>query len=161
MTLTNPYSPIIVAGETYPTWRPETECSTCVRVTMGPDAAAVFMANLGQHFPGKTEDGTDVLWLISTVHIVPEGAEVILLPQTAVPNPGKRIQVSLPMAAGTVATQEMAKSLEGQWLTILLAGRHVLTQVIQADTVPDGRHVDLLLESDDWPGLVIHIPEVS
>ncbi len=157
-TLTNPPSPIIVGGETYQ-WRPEGD-SGSVRITTDADAALVFLANLGEVFPGQDEAGANVLWTISTVHPVPEGADVILTPNHSIPGANTRIQLAVPLGEGSVVTETAVKGLEGQWLTILIGGQMILGQIVEAETVPDGRQVDIIVDTP-WPGLVLQEPEAE
>lgn len=155
-SLTVPRSPIVIGGVEFSDWRQFADHSIMVRV--GPSELGWITVELGRHVPGQAEDGSNVLWLISTINIVPEGAEVIVVAEIPLPEgPQRRVQLALPMEEGHVATEEMAKGLEGQWMTILLGGQAIMGQIVEAETVPDGRQVDVILDTP-WPGLTLQIP---
>jgi hypothetical protein len=158
MSLTEPRSPIIIGGVEFPHWRQFSDASIVVHVPE-PEVHAM-VSELGNHVVGQHEDGANVLWLISTINIVPEGAEVIVFPEVPLPEVTTRIMAALPMAAGHLATDENATPLEGQWLTILLAGQHILTRIVEAAPTPDGTRVDLVLDAQ-FPGLVLQVPEAE
>jgi hypothetical protein len=156
MSLTEPRSPIIIGGVEFPDWRPFADGSIMVRVPE-PEVHA-FVSDLGKHVVGQAEDGSNVLWLISTINIVPEGGEVIVFPEAPLPERNHRIIMSIPLAAP--ATEEEAKALEGQWLTLLLGGQHALCQILEALPVPAGDRLDLVVDTD-WPGPTLRVPEAE
>ena len=69
-TMTQPPSPLIIAGEEFPDWR-ILGCTatriTRVEVTTGAAWGQALMGQLGQYVPGLLEDGTPVEWYVSTV----------------------------------------------------------------------------------------------
>lgn len=157
MSLTEPRSPIIIGGVEFPHWRQFSDAS--IVVTVYPPEVSWITAELGKHVVGQAEDGSNVLWLISTINLVPEGAEVIVFPDAPLPEVTTRIMACLPMAAGHTADPAAAKALEGQWFTILLAGQSILSKIVEAEPTPDGARVDLVLDAQ-FSGLVLQAPEV-
>lgn len=80
MFLTNPRSPLVIAGVNYDHWYPvgtpgRRATQLAVRVTQ--DQSQEFIPLLGNYLPGLLEDGTPVTFYISVVHedqivIIPE-----------------------------------------------------------------------------------------
>jgi hypothetical protein len=69
--LTDPPSPLIIAGEEFPNWRDVGRARgrrTLVEVTTDAGWGQALMGNLGGYIPGLLEDGTAVEWYVSTVN---------------------------------------------------------------------------------------------
>lgn len=86
MPLTEPRSPITIAGEEFPYWRevgtPPARASV-LEVTMADSWASVMLGQLGQYIPGLLEDGTAVEWYVSSVQFVQVGVHLVQLIPTA------------------------------------------------------------------------------
>lgn len=70
MYLTNPPSPIVIAGKNYPHWTPvgvPGRRATQLAVSVNEDEARELMPSLGQYVPGLLEDGTPVQFYVSAV----------------------------------------------------------------------------------------------
>jgi hypothetical protein len=156
MSLTKKPNPIIIGGVEFPHWRAFADASLVVHAY--PPNVEMFTENLGKHVVGQAEDGTNVLWLISTINIVPEGAEVIVYPEAPLPEMNHQIHLTLPMAPGNVIAPEAANGLVGQWLTVLFGGEHALCQVTEAHAHDD--HLDVIVATD-WAGPTLRIPEAE
>lgn len=85
MPMTDPPSPLIIAGEEFPRWRDVGRIRnrrTLIEVTMDAGWGQAFMGNLGQYVPGLLEDGTAVEFYVSTV--TPSGVneyKALLIPE--------------------------------------------------------------------------------
>lgn len=68
--MTEPPSPLIIAGEEFPVWRIAGRTPsriTLVEITTDAGWGQALMGNLGGYIPGLLEDGTAVEWYVSTV----------------------------------------------------------------------------------------------
>lgn len=149
--LTNPRSPLLVAGEFYSDWSQEGDRITLHNV---PDLlAGLFIADLGQRLPGKLEDGTKVQYLVSEAGTIPgaTSAHVVLLAETAVTQVRSRLTFSFDVAEGHVMTRAATKGLVGQWFTLLAFGEFILAQVVEASVDEAGRRVSMTAETE-WAG---------
>lgn len=141
-------NPIQVGGTDYPDWRRED--GAYVITDIPQSTTADFMLSLGQHLPGKTEDGSDILWSVSAVgfddaHGV--SGRVVLIPEEW----RTRIGVSFGMAEGHIMSKEAARGLVGQWFTLLIFGSAVLARVVEVEREDDGKRINLTAETD-WSG---------
>jgi hypothetical protein len=84
MALTEPRSPIIIAGQEFPEWReagtwPVRASLLCV--TIDEELAPPFLARLGGYLPGFLEDGTAVQFYITGATKVWEAWELTVIPE--------------------------------------------------------------------------------
>lgn len=85
MSLTEPRSPIVAAGQEFTLWREAGTPPlrrTVLAVTMDDEWAAVYLGQLGQYVPGLLEDGTAVEFYVQSVQwLGVNNHEVRLIPE--------------------------------------------------------------------------------
>lgn len=83
--MTDPPSPLIIAGEEFPNWRDVGRARgrrTLVEVTTDAAWGHALMGSLGAYIPGLLEDGTAVEWYVSMVNAFEDNQyKVLLIPE--------------------------------------------------------------------------------
>ncbi|HET6262911.1 MAG TPA: hypothetical protein VFG99_11835 [Chloroflexia bacterium] len=85
MSLTDPPSPIVAAGQEFVLWRSVAAAKAgtpMLEITVDDEWATTFMNNLGKKLPGLLEDGWPTDFLVYSVQCTgPNEAKVLVIPE--------------------------------------------------------------------------------